>query len=76
MYSCIKDNDQNNKTAKEIKRIVIEKKNLKHEDYKQMPFNNRQIHHKMKTIRSKNNQLASYELNKISLSALMTNDIY
>ena len=40
MYSYVKDNDQNNKTAKEIKKIVI-KTNIKHEDYKQTLFNNR-----------------------------------
>ena len=34
MYSYIKNNDQNNKTAKGIKRIVLQK-NIKHEDYKQ-----------------------------------------
>ena len=33
MYSYIKDNDQNNKTAKGIKKIVI-KKNIKHDKYK------------------------------------------
>ena len=31
-------------------------------------FNNKQICHKMKTIRSVRHQLGSYELNKISLS--------
>ena len=59
MYSYIKDNDQN-KTAKGIKKIVIQK-NIKHEDYKLTLFNNRQMYHTMKTIRS-------YDLNKVSLS--------
>ena len=67
MYSYSKDNNETIKTAKGIKKIIIEK-NLKDEEYKQMLFYNRQIHHKMKTIRSKNHQLARYELNKISLS--------
>ena len=31
-------------------------------------FNNKQIHHKMKTIRSNHHQLNTYELNKVSLS--------
>ena len=31
-------------------------------------FNNKQMYHTMKTIRSKNHQLGSYELNKVSLS--------
>ena len=67
MYSYIKDNDQNNKTPKGIKRIVIQK-NIKHEDYKQTLFNKKQMYHTMKTIRSNNHQLGSYDLNKESLS--------
>ena len=31
-------------------------------------FNNEQLHHSMKTIRSIKQQISSYELNKISLS--------
>ena len=42
--------------------------NIKHEDYKDVLFNNKPMHHTMKTIRSKNHQLGSYELNKVSLS--------
>ena len=38
--------------------------NIKHEDYKDVLFNKKQMHHTMKTIRSKNHQLGSYELNK------------
>ena len=63
----MKDNDKGDKTAKGIKKNVIEKK-IKHEDYKNVLFNNEQMHHKMKTIRSQNLQLGSFELNKISLS--------
>ena len=67
MYLYIKDNDENNKSAKGIQKIVIQK-NIKHEDYKQTLFGNKQMYHTIKTIRSKNHQLASYELNKVSLS--------
>ena len=67
MYSYIKDNDQVGKTAKGIKKNVI-KKDISHENYKQTLFNNKQMHHTMKTIRSNNHQLGSYELNKVSLS--------
>ena len=67
MYSYIKDNNQNNKTAKGIKKIVI-KKDIKHEDYKNTLFQNKQMYHTMKTIRIDNHQLSSYELNKVSLS--------
>ena len=67
MYSYIKDNQKVGKTAKGIKKNII-KNNIKHEDYKNILINNKQIHHTMKTIRSINHQLGSYELNKVSLS--------
>ena len=67
MYSYIKDNQKGGKTAKGIKKNVI-KNNIIHDDYKETLFNNKQMFHKMKTIRSENHQLGSYELNKVSLS--------
>ena len=67
MYSYVKDNDKGGKTAKGIKKNVI-KNDIKHEDYKNVLFNNKQIHHTMKTIRSQKHELGSFELNKISLS--------
>ena len=67
MYSYLKNNNQVGKTAKGIKKIVI-RKNITHENYKNVLFNNEQMHHTMKTIRSNNHQLGSYKLNKVSLS--------
>ena len=67
MYSYIKDNQKVGKTAKGIKKNII-KNNIKHEDYKNILLENRQMHHTMKTIRSMNHQLGSYEINKVSLS--------
>ena len=67
MYSYIKDNQKGGKTAKGIKKNII-KNNIKHEDYKNILLENRQMHHTMKTIRSNNHQLGSYEINKVSLS--------
>ena len=67
MYSYIKDNQQSGKTAKGIKKNVI-KKNIQHNNYKETLLNNEQMYHKMKTIRSENHQLGSYEINKVSLS--------
>ena len=49
MYSYIKDNHKVGKTAKGIKKNII-KNNIKHEDYKEVLFNSKQIHHTMKTI--------------------------
>ena len=67
MYSYMKDDQKGGKTAKGIKKNVI-KKNITHENYRDTLFNNKQMHHTMKTIRSNNHQLGSYELNKVSLS--------
>ena len=67
MYSYIKDNQKGGKTAKGIKKSVI-KEDITHENYKDTLFNKKQLHHKMKTIRSENHELNSYEINKVSLS--------
>ena len=66
-YSYIKNDEKGGKTAKGIKRNVIKNK-IKYEDYKNTLINNKQMHHKMKTIRSQRHQLGSYEINKVSLS--------
>ena len=67
MYSYIKDNNKGGKTAKGIKKNII-KNNIKHTDYKNVLLENKQMQHTMKTIRSNNHQLGSYEINKVSLS--------
>ena len=67
MYSYIKDADECGETAKGTKKNFI-KKDIKHGNYKDLLFNNKQVYHKMKTIRSQRHQLGSYEINKISLS--------
>ena len=67
MYSFVKDNEETARTAKGVKKQVI-KKIITHDNYKEVLFNNKQMRHTMKTIRSKNHLLGSYELNKISLS--------
>ena len=69
MYSYIKNNDKGEKTAKGIKKNIIKNNTrYKHEDYRQTLFDNKQMYHTMKTIRSNLHQLGSYELNKVSLS--------
>ena len=62
MYSYVKDKEKEARTAKGIKKVVINKE-IKHEDYKKMLFTNKQIFHQMKTIRSVNHQIGSYDLN-------------
>ena len=67
MYSYVKDNEKGGRTAKGIKKNVINN-NIRHEDYKRTLLNEEQMHHKMKTIRSQRHQLDSYEINKVSTS--------
>ena len=67
MYSYIKDNEQSSRTAKGIKKNVI-KKQLGHDKYKDVLFNEKQIHNTMRLIKSEKHQIGSYEVNKISLS--------
>lgn len=63
----MKDNQKGGKTAKGIKKNII-KNNIKHQDYKEALIGNKQMHHTMKTIKSQNHELGSYEINKVSLS--------
>ena len=64
MYSYMKDNQKRGKTAKGIKKNIV-KNNIKHENYKEVLFNNKQIHHAMKTIRSKNHELGSFKISQL-----------
>ena len=56
MYSHVKNNNDNHKTAKGIRKNVI-KHDLRHDD-----------NYTMRTIRSNNHNIGSYEINKLSLS--------
>ena len=67
MYSYLKDNETGDKKAEGIKTCVV-KNNIRHEDYRKVLFNDEQLRHKMKSIRSIKHQIASYEINKVSLS--------
>ena len=67
MYSYLKDNDQNNKTAKGVKKNII-KKVIVHQDYLDVLMGSKVLHHQTKTIRSDCHQISSYQINKISLS--------
>ena len=62
MYSYMKGNDQGSRTAKGVKQ------RLRHDNYKDVLFNKKQMRHTMRTIKSEKHQLGSYELNKTSLS--------
>ena len=67
MYSYLKDNDQNSKSAKGVKKNII-KKVIDHQDYLDVLRESRILHHQMKTIRSDCHQISSFQINKISLS--------
>ncbi|XP_077980892.1 uncharacterized protein LOC144436083 [Glandiceps talaboti] len=70
MYSYITETlvgTSSTRKAKGIKKIVI-KKNITHEEYKTVLFENLQIKHSMNTIRSINHRVGSYTINKTSLS--------
>ena len=58
---------QGSRTAKGIKKNVI-KQQLRHDNYKDVLFNKKQLNRTMKTIKSEKHQLGSYVLNKTSLS--------
>ena len=66
MYSY-KTESKENKTAKGVKKGVI-RKELCHSDYRKTLFGMGTLRHRMKTIRSDHHQIASYEINKVSLS--------
>ena len=51
MYSNITNQNKGGKISKGIKMNVV-KKDIKHENYKDVLLNNRQLYHRMKTIRS------------------------
>ena len=70
-YSYIKHDEKGGKTAEGIKKNVI-KNYIKHEDYKNVLPNDKQLHHKMKTIRSQKHQFGSYEINKYHSATSMT----
>ena len=65
MYSYIKDNGVNNKTAKGVKKNVV-KRDIDQSYYKDVLFHNKKLLHQMKTIRSDHHQSSS-NLNKVSL---------
>ena len=54
MYSYIKDGG--GRTAKGVKKSAV-KKVIRHENYREVIFNSRQLHHNMRAIRSANHQL-------------------
>jgi len=68
MYSIQLDDGKERKTAKGIKKYVIEK-DLKHQNYNQILNSGKNMYSTMKMIRSSKHQIYTMEMNKVSLSA-------
>ena len=66
MYSILTE-DCETKKAKGVKKGVV-KRDIKHQNYKDVLFTGTQMHSQMNTIRSNHHNLKSYKLNKIGLS--------
>ena len=58
MYSYVKDNGKNEKTANGFRKYLI-KKNITHENYKDCLLNRKQMLHSMRTIRSEFHQIGN-----------------
>ena len=67
MYSYMKDDKQESRTAKGITKNVIKQK-IQHENYKDTLFNQKQMRHTMRLIKSEKHRIGSYVVDKISLS--------
>ena len=59
MYSYVKDDGKNEKTAKEVRKYVI-KKNITHDNYKDCLLNGKQMLHSIRTIRCDHHQTGSF----------------
>ena len=68
MYSYTKCDGKGGRTAKGVKKSVV-KKEIRHENYRDVLLNSQQLHHNMKAIRSVNYQLHSFKINKVSLAS-------
>ena len=66
MHSMKNDGDKQNKTGKGINQIAF--KNLKHEEYTDVLFNEKVVRYSMKTIQRMLRKIGSYDVCTISLS--------
>ena len=67
MYSILKADEKNIRKAKGVKKNVV-KKQIKHEQYKQVLFSKEQMWHGMNILRSEGHEIYGMHVNKISLS--------
>jgi len=58
--------ESDDKKAKGAKKNAIKSETL-HSDYRVVIFDNKMMHHQMKSIRSEKHQISSYHLHKVSL---------
>ena len=67
MYSVMKAKKSEKRKAKGVKKNVV-KKQIKHEQYKQVLFSKEQLWHGMNILRSEGHEIYGMHVNKISLS--------
>ena len=63
MYSFLVDDNSEHKKAKGVNRNVVAI--ISHNEYKDLPLNNKCLRHSMNTIQSKDHGIGTYEINKI-----------
>ena len=63
MYSFLVDDNSEHKKAKGVNRNVVAI--ISHNEYKDLPLNNKCLRHSMNNIQSKDHGIGTYEINKI-----------
>ena len=66
MYTFITEENDQSKKSKELNNYVVDVE-LKYEDFKNIFFNNSHMRHEMIRIKSKDHNIASYRISKVSL---------
>ena len=66
MYSYLLDDNSEHKKAKVVNRNVVT--TINHDEYKDVLLNEKFLRHSINRIQSKDNEIGTYEIKKISLS--------
>ena len=74
IYSFLVGDNSEHKKAKAVNSNVVA--TISHNEYKDVLLNNKSLRHSVNRIQSKDHIIGTYEINKISLSCLMTKYIF
>ena len=74
IYSFLVGDNSEHKKAKAVNSNVVA--TISHNEYKDVLLNNKGLRHSVNRIQSKDHIIGTYEINKISLSCLMTKYIF